>query len=78
MTGQQKSSYGIVRGNYKDNSNVGHGYYEWKEGNKFYIGGMKGDKLDGPGKIFCENGRIVEGVWKNGHNKFVTKIDLTT
>ena len=45
MTGQMKSGNGIIKGNYNAEDYSGEGFYEWKDGFKFYIGSVKEDKL---------------------------------
>lgn len=67
-----------MRGNYTSEDRTGEGYYEWKDGQKFYIGSIKDDKLDGFGRVYHENGRVIEGMWKNGHNLYVSKIEQLT
>jgi hypothetical protein len=50
----------------------------WENQKKFYIGSIKDDLFDGPGKLYFENGRVVSGIWKKGHNMRVLGIEQLT
>jgi hypothetical protein len=59
MVGQIKSGHGVVRGFHQEKDTQDNAYYVWQNQKKFYIGSIKEDKFDGPGKLYFENGRVV-------------------
>ncbi len=64
---------GFYRGEYKNNSITGQGYFKYPA-NKTYEGSFKNGAWDGYGKAhFIDDGEIYEGWWKNnlreGHGK---------